>query len=73
MSEINYNGWEKPEFFWSTVLSYIHSTSKEEFEGLGDIEVIIVPVVGGEVTITKEMLLREVKLEVQQYKDAGEK
>jgi hypothetical protein len=69
----NQEQWVIPEFFFSTVLSYIHSTSKDEFEALEMDDAIHIPVVGGEYVITKKELLEKVQQEVQQYKDAGEK
>jgi hypothetical protein len=68
----NQDEWVIPEFFFSTVLSYIHSTSKDEFEALPMDDKIHIPVVSGQYVITKKDLLLKVKEEVQQYKDAGE-
>ena len=68
----NQDEWVIPEFFFSTVLSYIHSTSKEEFEALEMSDAIHIPVVGGEYVVKKNELLEKAREEVQQYKDAAE-
>lgn len=61
----NLEEWTKPEYFFSTVLSYIYSVHKEEFESLPETDTVHIPVVGGTYRITKKDLLEEARKEVE--------
>ena len=64
MKEELESNWEMPEYFFSTILTYIHSNHKEEFESLPEDNVIHIPVVGGEYRVSKKDLLIEAKKEL---------
>ena len=56
-----------PHLFFSTILTYIYSNSKEEFEQLFDTDVIHVPVEEGTYRITKQDLLSKAQQEIAEY------
>jgi hypothetical protein len=59
--------WEQPEFWHCTILAYIHSTSKEEFELLPMDDMIHIPVLNGQFVISKQDLLLKAKEEAEEY------
>lgn len=65
--EEEFEDWTPPPMWHTTVLAYLFSNSKEEFEQMPEDDKVIVPVDGGNFIVSKKDLILRSQEEIKEY------